>query len=56
MSYLNKICCPDHPYTNLIEDYRAGNMVRNFLVLYLVFLFLNVVFIKYQSFFISLMI
>ena len=30
MSYLNEICCPDHPYATLIEDYKAGNMVCNF--------------------------
>ena len=37
MSYLNEICCPDHPYVTLIEDYGAGNMVCSLLVFYLLF-------------------
>ena len=36
MSYLNEICCPDHPYATLFEDYKAGNMVY-FSILYVVF-------------------
>ena len=30
MSYLKQIECPDHPEAALIDDHRAGDMVRNF--------------------------
>ena len=52
MSYLNEICCPDHPDVTLIEDYGAGNMVCSLLVFYLLFYSFYKSFLLYISLFV----
>ena len=53
MSYLKQIECPDHPEAALIDDHRAGDMVRKFIIFtYLYFYTQHIIFFSVFSIFV----